>query len=118
MVMLPKVAIAIPVPPTSLSQSPPVRRLKRSNPYSKPDEFAKASGPATERQAWFRDQLNRLAVALGSPSIPFAFEDKSGDAYVLDRGAVKFAVNSGFIRPLEADATGLVREVVLARTPG
>ena len=64
-----------------------------------------------------RAQLNSLSSALDSRVVPFAFEDKSGKQYRLDCGTVKFAVNSGFISPLEPDAIGLVREVTLGRKP-
>jgi hypothetical protein len=112
---VPKINITIPEPPLALRKSSPVRLVKPSFRYSKPGEFGKAGSPSTERQGWFRAQLTSLSSAVGSLVIPFAFDDNSGKQYRLDCGAVKFAVNSGFIRPLEADATGVVREVVLAR---
>ena len=114
---LPKINLTLPEPPLALAKSPPVRLVKPYFRYSKLGEFGKAGSPSTERQAWFRAQLTSLSFALGSRVIPFAFEDNSGKRYRLDCGAVKFAANSGFIRPLEADATGFVRQVVLSRSP-
>lgn len=110
---LPKLAFTLPPPPDALSQSPPVRMLKRSNPYFRIDEFRKAGSADGGRQDWFRSQLIAISNATSSLKIPFAFEDATGARYVLDRGAVKFGVNSGFIERLEDHPLGGVREITL-----
>ncbi|MBX9701154.1 MAG: hypothetical protein K2X74_17085 [Acetobacteraceae bacterium] len=113
MVELPKLGIVIPSPPAALAKSPPVRTLKRSNAYFAPSQFRK-EGPADgDRQSWFYQQLKRVADSVSSSCLPFAFIDAAETAYVLDRGAVKFAVNKGFLEPLQDFNGGGVRLVVL-----
>jgi hypothetical protein len=93
-------------------------------PEGKSDVFVKSSEPFpaelgqtvpakdSERQAFFEDQLRRIAWHLGDDIVP-VFLDFNGDRRRMDKGCVGHAVASGAIEPPANGADGYVTHVKL-----
>ncbi len=71
----------------------------------------------TERQRNFHENLNRMALASGSDTLPVDFTVREGKQMYLDRGCIKMAENSGFICELSNDPGGVVSEIKLSNPP-
>jgi hypothetical protein len=82
-------------------------------------DLGKLTAPADqERQAFFEDQLRRIAWHLGDDTIP-VFLDFNGDRRRMDKGCVGHAVASNFLEPVSNGADGYVTHVTLkAGSPG
>lgn len=79
-------------------------------------EMGKASGAADqERQAFFQDQLRRIAWHLGDDTVP-VFLDFNGDKRRMDKGCVGHAVAANFLEPPTNGPDGYVTHVTLKST--
>jgi hypothetical protein len=68
-----------------------------------------------ERQAFFEDQLRRIAWHLGDDTIP-VFLDFNGDKRRMDKGCVGHAIASNFLKPVVNGSGGFVTHVTLKGT--
>lgn len=71
----------------------------------------------TERQRNFHENLEQMALALGSDTLPVDFAVQDGRQMFLDRGCIKMAENSDFICQLSNDQDGVVSEIKLSNFP-
>ena len=79
-------------------------------------QFADRAARLTARQGVFYRNLIRIAERLNRLDIPVDFELSDGSKRYLDRGCIKIAELSGFIRRLRNDHTGVVSTIRLAMT--
>ena len=93
---------------------PVIQKIKNSYKRMRAEEFLDKSARLTPRQAVFLRNLISLAQTLGSARIPIEFELSGEGPVHLDRGCVKIAEHSGFIRPLENGDEGFVEAVELS----
>ena len=105
----------LPVPHTGESQTIRDRPSKYERWPSQKYEDKRAG--RTERQRNFHDNLNRMALASGSDTLPVDFTARDGKQMYLDRGCIKMAENSGFICELSNDPDGVVSEIKLSNPP-
>ena len=104
-----------PIPHTGASQTIRDRPSKYERWPSQKYEDKRAG--RTERQRNFQENLNRMALASGSDTLPVDFTARDGKQMYLDRGCIKMAENSRFICELSNDPDGVVSEIKLSNPP-
>jgi len=93
--------------------SPVIRKANHDYCRIPAASYRDAAARLTPRQGVFYRNLIRIAEAVGGSVIPVDFELTTGERLHLDRGCVKIAELSGFLRPLE-DRDGVLSSVKLA----